>query len=195
MIASAYFVEFFCSMSLWNSERNMKTSNRAVSASLITRKARCTYSWRGKKPSDCVRDLSPSKIQQLSVVAKNGGVWLEQSLGYRLWNKRVTYFFSHPSLSSSSKIGKFVLVSWNQNHKVLFNAVGGMLRHSLNSVVTQMQKAPQTCPVHVASAEQQQKEKLSDTGKKMVDRDSSAFPSVEDLNNPGPSFLIFLLSL
>lgn len=70
---------------------------------------------------------------------------------------------------------------------------GGMRRDSLNSVVTWMQKAPQRVPVHVSSAEQQQK--LSGIGNKMTDSAPSAFPSVEDLKNAGPSLLIFLLRL
>lgn len=47
--------------------------------------------------------------------------------------------------------------------------------------------------VHVSSTEQQQK--LSGIGNKMTDSTSSAFPSVEDLNNAGASLLIFLLRL
>jgi len=72
---------------------------------------------------------------------------------------------------------------------------GRVRRGSWSSVLTHMRKAPQTILVRVSSTEQQLKEKLSDIGNKMVDRASSAFPSIEHLNNPGPSFLIFVLSL
>lgn len=61
---------------------------------------------------------------------------------------------------------------------MLFNAVGRDARGQPEQRGDPDTKGTTTVPVHVSSAEQQQK--LSDIGNKMVDRASSAFPSVED---------------